>query len=73
MSTIRVRQVADGEELVLAEAFFEARQGLSKTDPRAATLERRHRALSEAAPPPTRKPADVPPGRLRAKVHDWSF
>ena len=55
MSTIRVRQVADGEELVLAEEFFEARQGLSKTDPRAGTLERRHRALSEAAPPPTRK------------------
>lgn len=73
MSTIRVRQLADGEELVLAEEFFEARQGLGKTDPRAGTLERRHRALSEAAPPPTRKPAGASSGRLRAKVHDWSF
>ena len=74
MSIIRVRQVADGEELVLVEEFFEARLGLGQADPRAVTLERRHRALSEAAPAPGRASADTPRGRrLRAKANDWRF
>jgi hypothetical protein len=70
MSTIRVRQVADGEELVLAEEFFEARLGLGQTDPRTVILERRDNALTDAPLP--RKPLGRTADRLRAKTHEWT-
>jgi hypothetical protein len=70
MSTIRVRQVADGEELVLAEEFYEARLSLGQIDPRAVILERRDNALT--AVPPARKPRGASADRLRAKTHEWA-
>jgi hypothetical protein len=72
MNVIRVRKVADGEELVLAEELWEARLELGHLDPRAGSLERRHRALSESQPSPPRVPGK-PASRLRAKTNDWSF
>ena len=53
MSTIRVRHVSDGEELVLAEELLEARLGLGHLDPRAESFERRHKALTDPQPKPS--------------------
>jgi hypothetical protein len=74
MSIIRVRKVVDGEELVLAEEFLEARLNLDQSDARAGALERRRRALLDREPGPTGGPVGGSPGRrLRAKTHDWGF
>jgi hypothetical protein len=74
MSIIRVRKVVDGEELVLAEEFLEARLNLDQADARDGALERRRRALMDREPSATggqisRSSAH----RLRAKTHDWGF
>ena len=71
MSNIRVRQVADGEELVLAEEFFEARLALGQIDPRAVILQRRDTALT-GAPSAVRKSLGKVADRLRAKTHEWA-
>jgi hypothetical protein len=74
MNVIRVRKVADGEELVLAEELWEARLELGQLDPRAEAFERRHQALSESQPRLSRAPlAKKPVSRLRAKTNDWSY
>jgi hypothetical protein len=73
MNVIRVRKVADGEELVLAEELWEARLELGHLDPRAEAFERRHQALSEAQPRLSRVLAKKPASRLRAKTNDWSY
>jgi hypothetical protein len=72
MSIIRVRKVVDGEELVLAEEFLEARLHLDEADARAGALERRRRALLEREAGPAGGPVGgVFERRLRAKTHDW--
>lgn len=69
MPIIRVRQVSDGEELVLAEELFEARLGLGQLDPRADGLERRHKALTDQ---PSHAGASGHPQFLRrVKANDW--
>jgi hypothetical protein len=57
MSVTRVRKVADGEELVLTEDAREAHLEAGLSDPRAESLERRHKALTrpeQRAPRPKR-------------------
>ena len=41
MTVIRVRKVADGEELVVAEETHKAHRELGLSDPRSKSLERR--------------------------------
>ena len=70
MPTIRVRQVSDGEELVLAEELFEARLGLGQLDPRAESFERRHKALTDQQPSHARV-SGHPQLLRRVKANDW--
>jgi len=51
-----VRQLRDGEELVLCEDSTPASFRLDDLDPRAETVERRLRALSARAPEALRRP-----------------
>jgi hypothetical protein len=72
MSIIRVRKVVDGEELVLAEEFLEARLSLEQIDARAGALERRRRALADREAGSTAgQVVGSSTRRLRAKTHDW--
>lgn len=74
MSMVRVRKVSDGEELVLAEELLEARLGLGQLDPRVASLERHHTALTDPQPRPSHARAGGHPRLLRRiKAHDWGF
>ena len=57
MTTEKVRQLCDGEELVLCEEQVPSSLEAADADPRAATVERRHRALAERRPEPPRRPA----------------
>ena len=50
MTVIRVRKVADGEELVVAEETNEAHRERGLSDPRSKGLERRQKALTHPQP-----------------------
>jgi len=64
MADDAIRKLCDGEELVLADEQLAPSLHASRdADPRAATVERRHRALAGRSPEPPRpfaKPAPPP-------------
>jgi len=63
MAVIRVKKLADGEELVLADDPRDAGAEPDPLDPRAGGFERRHRALAEPQPvkPRTARRRQTPP------------
>ncbi|HJS59133.1 MAG TPA: hypothetical protein VKA01_13610 [Vicinamibacteria bacterium] len=67
MAVIRVRKVADGEELIVGEDTNEAHLELDPSDPRSQSLERRHKALTHPPPSPARRKRDDPTTRLRRR------
>lgn len=64
MTVIRVRKVADGEELVVGEDTNEAHRELGQSDPRSQSLARRHKALTHPQPHSARRKRDDPTTRL---------
>jgi hypothetical protein len=58
MTVIRVREVADGEELVVAEETNQTQRELGLSDPRSKSLERRHKALTHPPPRPAHRKRD---------------
>ena len=66
MTTERVRQLCDGEELVVCEELEPSSLTVEDADPRARMVERRHRALAERRPEPAPRP--LRPTTLAAPV-----
>jgi len=67
MTVIRVRKVADGEELVVGEDTNEAHRELGQSDPRSQSLERRHKALAHPQPRSARRKRDDATTRLERR------
>ena len=67
MTVIRVRKVADGEELVVAEETNETHRELGLSDPHSKSLERRHKALTQPQPRPAHRKRDNATTRLERR------
>jgi hypothetical protein len=68
--TTRVRQLPDGEELVLTDEPSPSHLYLPQSDPRADSFERRHQALAESRADRSPRQSWSPSSRRRPPRHE---